>query len=56
MDIRKILFVRKDWSIGSIPFPQRMFRLAGYQIKGNKGMRDGSNLSREKHNSNLELG
>jgi len=42
MHIRQILLVRKDWSIGGIPFARRKFRLTGYQSKGIGGRRNGS--------------
>jgi len=34
MYIRKILLVRKDWKIRTIPFARRKFRPTGYQGKG----------------------
>ena len=48
MFIRRILCVRKDWTIERITFARRKFRPTGYQSKGIGGPKDSECLSREK--------
>jgi len=48
MNIRKILVVQRDWSIGGISFAWRQFRLTGYQNTGMGGQKESRHLLREK--------